>query len=492
MTVASGNIIEKFDSIDNPIERAAKIKDEANKYFKDEKYDLAIELYTAAIDLDSLQPTYYGNRSIANLRKELFGSALQDANEAIKLDPAYVKAYFRRASANMALGKYRLALKDYESVKKFRPNDADAQKKFEECSKIVKRIAFEKAIACDFDEKKLIDSIKPDEFAVETSYDGPRLDGEISLEFMKDLIAHFKAEKKLPIRYAYKMILAAYNFFKDQDSLIHITVPDKQKFTICGDIHGQFYDLINLFELNGLPSESNPYLFNGDFVDRGSFSVETIFTLLGFKLLYPKNFFMSRGNHESDSLNKMYGFEGEVKAKYNAKMSEVFTELFNQLPLVHVINKKILCCHGGLSADENVTLEQLRKLHRTRQPPEDGPMCGLLWSDPQDENGISVSKRGAGIQWGPDITKKFLEANDLLYIVRSHEVKPEGYERHHDGQVYTIFSAPNYCDQIGNKGAFINITGDNLYPPKITSFEAVPHPRIRPMQYGSSLFNFLS
>jgi serine/threonine-protein phosphatase 5 len=490
MTVLT-NIVEKFDCVDNPTERAAKIKDEANKFFKEEKYDIAIDLYSESIKLDSTQPTYYGNRSIAYLRKELFGSALEDANQAIKLDPAYVKAYFRRASANMALGKYKLALKDYESVKRFRPNDADAKNKFDECSKIVKRIAFEKAIACDYDEKKLIDSIKLEDFPVEPSYDGPRLDGELTVEFMKDLIAHFKAEKKLPIRYAYKMILAAYNFFKSQDTLIYITVPDKEKFTICGDVHGQFYDLINLFEINGLPSEKNPYLFNGDFVDRGSFSVETIFTLLGWKLLYPKHFFMSRGNHESDSLNKMYGFEGEVKAKYNAKMSEVFTGLFEQLPLVHVINKKIFCCHGGLSA-ESVTLEQLRKLHRARQPPEDGPMCGLLWSDPQDEEGISVSKRGAGIQWGPDVTKKFLEANDLLYIIRSHEVKPEGYERQHDGQVYTIFSAPNYCDTIGNKGAFINITGDNLYPPKITSFEAVEHPKCRPMMYGSSLFNFLS
>lgn len=177
--------------------------------------------------------------------------------------------------------------------------------------------------------------------AVEPSYTGPRLDGEVTLEFMKELISMFKAEKKLPQKYAYQMILAAYNFFKQQDSLVHITVPDKQKFTICGDVHGQFYDLANIFEINGLPSETNPYLFNGDFVDRGSFSVETIFTLLGWKLLYPNHFFMSRGNHESDSLNKMYGFEGEVKAKYNAKMSEVFTELFNQLPLVHVINRKI-------------------------------------------------------------------------------------------------------------------------------------------------------
>ena len=132
--------------------------------FVDEKYDVAIELYSAAIELDPQQPTYYGNRSIANLRKELFGAALMDADAAIKLDPAYVKAYFRRASANMALGKYKLALKDYDSVRKFRPNDADAQKKFEECNKVVKRVAFLKAIACDFDQKKLIDSINLDDF----------------------------------------------------------------------------------------------------------------------------------------------------------------------------------------------------------------------------------------------------------------------------------------------------------------------------------------
>jgi len=486
------SVIEQYSKIDNEVERAVKIKDEANKFFKDEKYDIAIELYSKAIELDPQQPTYYGNRSIAYLRRELFGSALNDANEAIRLDPAYVKAYFRRASANMALGKFKLALKDYDAVRKFRPNDADAKKKYEECSKVVKRIAFEKAIACDYNEKKLIDSIKPEDYPVEESYSGPRLDGDISPEFMKDLVAHFKAEKKLHIRYAYKILLAVFNILKSQESLVHITVPDKQKFTICGDVHGQFYDLCNIFSLNGVPSEENPYLFNGDFVDRGSFSVEVIFTLLGYKLLYPNYLFLARGNHESDTMNKMYGFEGEVKAKYNAKMSEFFTELFNQLPLVHVINRKIFCCHGGLFPDENVTLEQIAKINRVRQPPEDGPMCGLLWSDPQEENGIGLSKRGAGIQWGPDISKKFLEHNDLLYIVRSHEVKPQGYEKHHDGLVWTIFSAPNYCDQIGNLGAFINITGDNLYPPKITTFEAVPHPPAKPMMYGSSFLNFLS
>uniref|UniRef100_A0AC34QZQ1 Protein-serine/threonine phosphatase n=2 Tax=Panagrolaimus sp. JU765 TaxID=591449 RepID=A0AC34QZQ1_9BILA len=485
-------IIDQYSNIDNEVERAVKIKDEANKFFNSEKYDIAIELYSKAIELDPQQPAYFGNRSFAYLRRELFGLALNDANTAIELDPAYIKAYYRRASAKMALGKFKFALKDYESVCKFRPNDIDAKKKFEECRKIVKRIAFEKAIACDHDDKKLIDSINPDEFAVEENYKGPRLDGDITPEFMKDCIEAFKKEQKLHIKYAYKILLGVYQFLKAQDSLVHITVPDKKKFTICGDIHGQFYDLCNIFEINGLPSEENPYLFNGDFVDRGSFSVEVIFTLLGYKLLYPNHLYMARGNHESDTMNKMYGFEGEVKAKYNVKMSEFFTELFNQLPLVHVINRKIFCCHGGLFPDTNVTLEQLAKINRVRQPPEDGPMCGLLWSDPQDDDGIGLSKRGAGCQWGPDITKAFLEKNDLLYIVRSHEVKPEGYERHHDGQVWTIFSAPNYCDQIGNLGAFITIKGDNLYPPKITTFKEVPHPPSRPMMYGSSFLNFLS
>ena len=130
--------------------------------------------------------------------------------------------------------------------------------------------------------------------------------------------------------------------------LVDIDVPDGNKFTICGDIHGQYYDLMNIFDMNGLPSKENPYLFNGDFVDRGSFSVECIFVLFGFKLLYPDHFFMSRGNHETENMNKMYGFEGEVKAKYSGNMVDLFTEVYNWLPLCHCINDRIAVMHGGL------------------------------------------------------------------------------------------------------------------------------------------------
>lgn len=233
-------------------------------------------------------------------------------------------------------------------------------------------------------------------------------------------------------------------YFRKQPSLVDITVPDDAKFTICGDIHGQFYDLMNIFKINGLPSPTNPYLFNGDFVDRGSFSVECIFTLFGFKLLYPDHFFLSRGNHESYNMNQMYGFSGEVVAKYTNTMSNMFTQVYNWLPLCHCINKRVLVMHGGLFAQDNITLDDLRKIERNRQPPEEGLMCDLLWSDPQPRNGRGFSKRGVGIQFGPDITEKFCKDNKLDYIVRSHEVKAMGYEVAHDGKCITVFSAPNY------------------------------------------------
>lgn len=140
---------------------------------------------------------------------------------------------------------------------------------------------------------------------VEESYDGPRLDGPITVDFMRELIHTFKAQKKLHIRYAFAMMLDFYAYMQKQPNMVEIEVEGDQEFTVCGDVHGQFYDLCNIFELRGMPCETNPFLFNGDFVDRGSFSVETIFTLIGFKLLYPDYFFLARGNHESSVMNSV-------------------------------------------------------------------------------------------------------------------------------------------------------------------------------------------
>jgi serine/threonine-protein phosphatase 5 len=122
--------------------------------------------------------------------------------------------------------------------------------------------------------------------------------------------------------------MKAKEIFEKCKSLVDIQRADAEEITVCGDIHGQYYDLLNIFTINGNPSESNPYVFNGDFIDRGSFSVEVILTMLAWKVCYPKHFFMSRGNHETKQLNKLYGFYGEVNAKYDNKVYELFNDLF--------------------------------------------------------------------------------------------------------------------------------------------------------------------
>ncbi|KAK3916929.1 Serine/threonine-protein phosphatase 5 [Frankliniella fusca] len=455
----------------------------------EQSYGEAIDLYTKAIELNPNNAIYYGNRSMAYLRTECFGAALKDATKAISVDQGYVKGYYRRAEAYMSLGKFKLALSDYQAVANVRPSDTEAKRKALECNKIVKKIAFEKAISVET--KSIADSIDFESMALEGDYTGPTLeDGKVTLEFMKQLMETYKKQGKLHRKYAYKILLDVKQWFMKQPTLVEVPIPDEAKFTVCGDIHGQFYDLMNIFELNGLPSESNPYLFNGDFVDRGSFSVECIFTLFGFKLLYPNHFFMARGNHESHNMNQMYGFEGEVKAKYTTQMSQLFTEVYNWLPLAHLLNKRVLVMHGGLFTKDDVTLDDIRKIDRNREPPEDGLMCELLWSDPQPQNGRESSKRGVGVQFGPDVTNNFLKKNKLDYIIRSHEVKNAGYEVAHDGKCITIFSAPNYCDTMGNRGAFITLKGKDMQP-KFTSYEAVPHPDVKPMMYANSLLNML-
>uniref|UniRef100_A0A8W8IG72 Serine/threonine-protein phosphatase 5 n=1 Tax=Magallana gigas TaxID=29159 RepID=A0A8W8IG72_MAGGI len=484
--IGNGDSAESLS--DEVKKKAEELKEKANEYFKNGDYSQAITYYSQAIEQNPYVAAYYGNRSFAHIKTESFGYALSDASKALQLDKNYIKAYYRRASANMALGKFKVALKDFESVVKVRPNDKDARAKFNECKKIVQMQAFQKAIAVEENHKSVADSIDLASMSIEDDYQGPRFeDGGVTLKFVTDLMKTFKEQKKLHRKYAYQILVEIKNFFIKQPSLVDITVPKGEKFTVCGDIHGQFYDLLNIFELNGLPSESNPYLFNGDFVDRGSFSVECVVVLFCFKLLYPNHFFMARGNHESVTMNQMYGFEGEVKSKYTSQMADLFTEIFNWLPLAHCINNKILVMHGGLFKEDNVTLDDLRKIDRNRQPPESGLMCELLWSDPQPMPGRAESKRGVGTMFGPDITSKFLQRNNLEYIIRSHEVKPEGYEVMHDGKCITVFSAPNYCDTMGNQGAFLTITGDDLTP-KFTSFDSVPHPNVKPMAYANSLF----
>ncbi len=202
---------------------------------------------------------------------------------------------------------------------------------------------------------------------------------------------------------------------------------------------GQFFDLLEIFRLNGFPAPTHSYLFNGDFVDRGSWSTEIALLLYAYKWLRPQTMLLNRGNHETDDMNRMYGFEGECKAKYNERVFKLFSESFSALPLATLVGSKYLTLHGGLFSDDNVSLDDIRKLdrHAQRQPGQSGLMMEMLWTDPQPQPGRGLSKRGVGMQFGPDVTKRFCEKNGLEAVIRSHEVRMEGYEVEHDGRCIT-------------------------------------------------------
>jgi len=465
---------------------AEKFKNEGNKYFAEGKYIKAIEMYDEAIKLNPSSAIYYSNRAFANFKIENYGSCIADADKSIQLDKSYAKGYYRKGSAEIALGKYKEALKAFKLVVKIHPNNKEAKEKLQMCEKIIRKMAFEEAITVH--ETPISQTIDLSSTEVESSYTGPKIEDKITLDFVKQLMAHFKDQKKLHIKYVYQILLEVLKILSSLPTLIEIDVPANQHFNVCGDVHGQFYDFLNIFEINGLPSETNPYLFNGDYVDRGSFSLETILTLFALKILYPNHLHLTRGNHESLNMNNIYGFRPEVESKCGVKAFELFTEVFCWLPLAAVINKKVFVVHGGLFSKDDVTLDDIKKVNRNRQPPDEGLFCEMLWSDPQPFPGRAPNKRGVGVAFGPDVTKNFLKVNGLELVVRSHEVKEEGYLVEADGKLITVFSAPNYCDQTGNKGAIIKF--DSNMKPNFITFSAVPHPNIKPMAYASQFANF--
>jgi serine/threonine-protein phosphatase PP1 catalytic subunit len=286
--------------------------------------------------------------------------------------------------------------------------------------------------------------------------------------------------------------------FLRQPMLIELEAPVK----ICGDVHGQYTDLLRLFEYGGFPPVSN-YLFCGDYVDRGKQSIETISLLLAYKIQHPENFFILRGNHESAGINRIYGFYDECKRRYSIKLWKIFSDVFNCLPVAALVDEKILCMHGGLSP-ELQNLQQIADLTRPCDVPEVGLLCDLLWSDPapikvcveirkneltlylccfvvllfmlgselmipRGFNSFSVdykimklqgwaeNDRGVSFVFGADVVQDFLERQDLDLIVRAHQVVEDGYQFFAGRRLVTLFSAPNYCGEFDNAGGMITV-----------------------------------
>jgi serine/threonine-protein phosphatase PP1 catalytic subunit len=242
------------------------------------------------------------------------------------------------------------------------------------------------------------------------------------------------------------------DIFKSQPVLLEIKAPVK----ICGDIHGQYSDLLTLFEYGGYPPESN-YLFLGDYVDRGKQSLECICLLLAYKIKYPANFFLLRGNHESASINRIYGFYDECKRRYSVSLWKEFTACFDMLPISALVDGRILCMHGGISPDLH-SIDQIKCIQRPTEIPDTGLLCDLLWSDPEAEiRGWGENDRGVSVTFGPDIVENFLEKTNIDLICRAHQVVEDGYEFFADKGLVTLFSAPNYCGEFDNSGVIMNV-----------------------------------
>ncbi|ETW00192.1 hypothetical protein, variant [Aphanomyces invadans] len=335
--------------------------------------------------------------------------------------------------------------------------------------------------------------------ALPAAYDGPRLNWPLTLPMVLSMMEHFKLGHVMHSKYVMEVLAHATPLFRAAPTLQHIDVGPMDRLTIIGDLHGQLQDLYCILLTNGLPSATNKYLFNGDFVDRGHYGAEVVMILLCFKLLYPQGVFLNRGNHESRNQNSWMGFEEEILRKYNCTDDPTATnqamtvltglqDLFDSLPLCALVLDRIFIVHGGLFSTRNVTLAQLNNIHRFREPPlhskvaEDRLFEDMLWSDPRTIQGQHESVRGAGIEFGEDITNEFCSVNKVALVIRSHECVPEGYAVLHGGRLITLFSASKYCGTQLNKGAFCTLKADCR--PEIQQFLAPPlhtYSRVKPM-----------
>lgn len=288
---------------------------------------------------------------------------------------------------------------------------------------------------------------------------------QVSTSDLDQWIAQLKECKCLPEPQLKLLCDMVKELLLEESNVQPVTGP----VTICGDIHGQFFDLLKLFEVGGeLPNTH--YIFMGDFVDRGYHSLETFSYLMALKARYPDRITLLRGNHESRQITQVYGFYDECQQKYgNANAWKYCTQVFDLLTVAALVDGKILCVHGGLSPDVR-TLDQIRTLARNQEIPHEGAFCDLMWSDPEDIETWQVSPRGAGWLFGSRVTEEFVRINDLSLVARAHQLVQEGYKYMFDEKLVTVWSAPNYCYRCGNVASILTVNGEER---KFTNFDAV-------------------
>ncbi|MCQ2818390.1 MAG: metallophosphoesterase [archaeon] len=313
--------------------------------------------------------------------------------------------------------------------------------------------------------------------------DHNKLFSEKGIPNWKLLRDHLKREGKIT-KYDFLELIGNFrNVVKEEPNILKI----KDPITVVGDIHGQFYDLLKVLEVGGNP-ENTKYLFLGDYVDRGAFSIECLILIFALKLNFPSTILLLRGNHECRQMTSFFNFKQECEVKYDSEIYERLMEAFDCLPISCLLNERFFAIHGGISPKLN-SLNDIIKLNRFNEPPKLGIICDMLWSDPYDKEDAKEicwkenKVRGCSYIFGAKAAIPFMEKNSILSIIRAHEAQIDGYKMYNWNtkisfpSVITIFSAPNYCDVYCNKAAIIKFTNNNV---NIKQYNYSPHPFILP------------
>jgi len=259
----------------------------------------------------------------------------------------------------------------------------------------------------------------------------------------------------------------AIEVMSKEDNVQHVPAP----CTICGDLHGQFYDLLELFRVGGMSPNTN-YVFLGDYVDRGFYSVETFLLLIALKVRYPTRIWLIRGNHESRQITQVYGFYDECLRKFGSpEVWKECTKVFDVITLSCVVDNSVFCVHGGLSPSLD-TFDDMRSINRAIEVPHEGPMCDLMWSDPEEIDGWGVSPRGAGYVFGANIVRQFNHRNKVNLVCRAHQLVIEGHKFMFDESLVTVWSSPNYCYRCGNLASILEYESEGQF--EFKSFDAAP------------------